>query len=32
MTENLYRYEPFKLFGSSFHHTFGAPKPRPCKK
>ena len=32
VTENLYRYEPFKLFSSSSTITFGAPDPAPVKK
>ena len=32
MTENLYRYEPFKLFSSSSTITFGSPDPSPVKK
>ena len=32
MTENLYRYQPFKLFSSSSTITFGDPDPAPIKK
>jgi hypothetical protein len=32
VTENLYRYEPFKLFNASSTITFGAPDPAPVKK
>ena len=32
MTENLYRYEPFKLFSSSSTITFGDPDPAAIKK
>jgi hypothetical protein len=32
MTENLYRYEPFKLFSSSSTIKFGDPDPGPIKK
>jgi hypothetical protein len=32
MTENLYRYEPFKLFTSSSTITYGAPDPSHRKK
>jgi len=32
MTENLYRYEPFRLFSSSSTIQFGAPDPAPVKK
>ena len=32
VTENLYHYEPFKLFSTSSTITFGAPDPAPIKK
>ena len=32
ITENLYRYEPFKLFSTSSTITFGIPDPAPIKK
>ena len=32
MTENLYRYEPFKLFSTSSTIKFGDPDPAPIKK
>jgi hypothetical protein len=32
ITENLYRYEPFKLFSSSSTITFGVPDPAALKK
>jgi hypothetical protein len=32
MTENLYRYQPFKLFSTSSTITFGDPDPAPIKK
>jgi hypothetical protein len=32
VTENLYSYEPFKLFSTSSTIQFGAPDPAPIKK
>jgi hypothetical protein len=32
MTENLYSYEPFRLFSTTSTITFGAPDPAPVKK